>query len=129
MRTPLMLAALGEHVEVVCMMLKAGAGVAKRCNQLSRSIFLWKSPTLHYAALSGYLGVVSMLLDFDKEQRDEAGLTLAEISGRAARASSSAGPRRFLPSDMGARMIYDYVNMVMEDIETGAGLANCGAFS
>ena len=129
--TPLMLATLGGHEEVVCMMLKAGAGITKqRCNKPPRSIFMWKSTALHYAASGGHLSVVSTLLDagFDKEQRNEAGLTPAEISATAVHASSPAVTRRLLPSDMGARMVYDYVNMVMEDVETVAGLAKCGAF-
>ncbi|CAM9473445.1 unnamed protein product, partial [Hapterophycus canaliculatus] len=101
--SPLMLAALGGHVDAVRYLLNVG---------------------------SGHVGVVTTLLNagFRRDQRDEAGLTPAEISARSRHVSSPAATHLLLDSSRGGQLVHDYVNMEMEDVEIVRGLAQGGAF-
>lgn len=129
--TPLMLAARGGHGDVVRLLLCAGAGGSDRLGDECCRVE-WRSTALHYAAKGGHVGVVSTLLDagFHGEQHDEAGLTPAEISARAGHATSPAATRRLLGggagSNRGGKLVYDYVNMVAEDVGIVRGLVDGG---
>ncbi|CAM9236988.1 unnamed protein product, partial [Laminaria digitata] len=95
------------------------------------SVGHWRSTALHYAAAGGHAGVVKLLLDagFDKEQRDGAGLTPAEVSARQSHSTSAVITQLLLPSrDMGGKLVYDYVNTVVDDVATLSGLVKGGAF-
>ncbi|CAM9486124.1 unnamed protein product, partial [Ascophyllum nodosum] len=59
-RTPLMLATLGGHEEVVCMMLKAGAGITKQRYGIGNS-------PLHRAAHFRHVNISKILLQYGAE--------------------------------------------------------------
>lgn len=141
--TPLMLAALKGHVEVARLLLEFGAGADDRDAHPTRSdhdndvgAAPWRHTALHDTAEGGHAGIASVLLDagFDREQRDDAGLTPVEISARktassSCSSSSAAVTFRLLPQDRGARLVHAYASMTTEDAEiVVAGLAEGGAF-
>ncbi|CAN0392745.1 unnamed protein product, partial [Scytosiphon promiscuus] len=129
--TPLMLAALGGHDNVVRHLLHIGAGLpCVHYDSDSYGHAEWRTTALHYAARGGHVGVVRTLLSagFRRDQHDEAGLTPAEISARSRSASSPAVTRLLLDDSGGGKMVHDYVDMVMEDVEIVRGLALGGAF-
>ncbi|CBJ27756.1 conserved unknown protein [Ectocarpus siliculosus] len=100
---PLMLAALGGHERVVRCLLYAGAGAPNRYNSL-------------------------LSAGFCKGQHDETGVTAAEISARVGHESSREATRRLLGGDRGGKLVYDYVNMVSQNVATVYGLVKGGAF-
>ncbi|CAB1120608.1 unnamed protein product [Ectocarpus sp. CCAP 1310/34] len=128
--TPLMLAALGGHEHVVHCLLYAGAGAPNRYNCQGRCHAELRSTALHYAAEGGHVGVIIALLSagFCNGQPDETGVTAAEISARVGHESSREATRRLLGGDRGGKLVYDYVNMVSQDVATVCGLAQGGAF-
>ncbi|CAN0527134.1 unnamed protein product, partial [Scytosiphon promiscuus] len=91
----------------------------------------WRSTALHCAAAGGHVRVVEALLDagLDRGQHDGAGLTPAEVSARQSHYTSAAITHLLLPtSDMGGKLLHDYVNMVMQDVAMVSGLLRGGAF-
>ncbi|CAB1120601.1 unnamed protein product [Ectocarpus sp. CCAP 1310/34] len=128
--TPLMLAALGGHEHVIHCLLYAGAGAPNRYNCQGRCHAELRSTALHYAAEGGHVGVIVALLSagFCNGQPDETGVTAAEISARVGHESSREATRRLLGGDRGGKLVYDYVNMVSQDVATVCGLAQGGAF-
>ncbi|CAM9228794.1 unnamed protein product, partial [Laminaria digitata] len=131
--TPIMLAASRGHAEVVGVLLQyhAGESDCSSLNRHRRGIEHWRSTALHCAAAGGHVRVVELLLDagFDRGQHDGAGLTPAEISARQSHSTSAAITRLLLPtSDMGGKLVHDYVNTTMLDVAMVSGLVKGGAF-
>lgn len=128
--SPLMLAALGGHVDTVRYLLHAGAGAPIGYDGGPHGHAEWRASALHYAASSGHAGVVTTLLaaGFRRDQHDGAGLTPAEISARSRHPCSPAVTRLLLDKDGGGKLVHDYVNMVGEDVDIVRGLALGGAF-
>lgn len=131
--TPIMLAASRGHEAVVRVLLKYRAGESD-CPPLDchrRGIEHWRSTALHCSAAAGHVRTVELLLDagFNREQRDGAGLTPAEISARTSHVTSAAITHLLLPtSDMGGKLVHDYTNMMVEDVAMVSGLVKGGAF-
>ena len=130
--TPIMLAASRGHVEVFRVLLKYRAGQSD-CWPLNRhrhGIEHWRSTALHCAAAGGHVRVIEVLLDagFDRGQHDGAGLTPAEVSARLSHSTTPAITHLLLPSDMGGKLVHDYVNMAMQDVAMVSGLVKGGAF-
>lgn len=131
--TPIMLAASSGYVNVVGVLLRFGAGESD-CSPLNhhrRSIDHWRRTALHCAAAGGHAAVVALLLGngFDREQHDGAGLIPAEISARTSYSTSPAITRILLPTgDNGGKLVYDYVDTMMQDVGIVSGLAKGGAF-
>ncbi|CAM9655941.1 unnamed protein product, partial [Laminaria digitata] len=121
--TPIMLAASRGHEEVVGLLLeyRASESDCRPLNHRRHGIAHWRSTALHCAAASGHVRVVELLLDtgFDRGQHDGAGLSPAEVSARQSHSTSAAITHLLLPSDMGGKLVHDYVNMAMLDDETG----------
>ena len=129
--TPIMLAASRGHVEVVGVLLRYCAGGYDRWPLNLRRRGDWRSTALHCAAAGGHEEVVEALLDagFDRGQHDEAGLTPVEVSARQWHSTSAVVTRLLLPrSDMGGKLVYDYVNLSTPDVAAVSGLVKGGAF-
>ena len=130
--TPIMLAASRGHVEVVRVLLnfRAGQSDCWSLNGHRRGIGHWRSTALHCAAAGGHVRVVEALLDagFDRGQHDGAGLIPAEVSARQCHTTSPAITHLLLPSDMGGKLVHDYVNMTIQDVAMISGLVKGGAF-
>ncbi|CAM9454738.1 unnamed protein product, partial [Laminaria digitata] len=131
--TPIMLAASRGHVEAVGVLLQYHAGRSDcwPLNRHCRGIGHWRSTALHCAAAGGHVRVVERLLDagFDRGQHDGAGLTPAEVSARQSHSTSAAITHLLLPtSDMGGKLVHDYVNMTIQDVAMVSGLVRGGAF-
>lgn len=130
--TPIMLAAYHGHAEVVGLLLKFRAGESDRTplNRLPIGVDNWRRTALHCAAAGGHVQLVEVLLDsgFDRGQKDGAGLTPAEVSARKTHSTSTATTRLLLPtSDGGGKLVYDYVNMAVQDVAMVTGLVKGGA--
>ena len=132
--TPIMLAASRGHAEVVLVLIHYHAGESDRwpsSYNTSCGIAHWRSTALHCAAAGGHVRVIEALLDagFNRGQHDGAGLIPAEVSARQSHYTSPAITHLLLPtSDMGGQLVYDYVNMAMQDVAMVSGLAKGGAF-
>ncbi|CAM9686030.1 unnamed protein product, partial [Ectocarpus sp. 4 AP-2014] len=123
--TPLILAALGGHEHVVRCLLYAVAGAPNRYNcEEGRCHAELRSTTLYYAAKGCHVGVIAALLSagFCNGQHDKAGVTAAKISARVGHTSSREATRRVLGGDGGGKLVYDYFNMVSQDVATVYGL-------
>ena len=129
--TPIMLAASRGHEEVVKLLLHYRAGKSDRwpLNRYCRGSGLWGRTALHCAAKGGHLGVVELLLDagFDSGQHDGR-LTPAEVSARQSHSTSATITHLLLPSDMGGKLVHDWVSKGMENLATISGLVEGGAF-
>ncbi|CAM9237143.1 unnamed protein product, partial [Laminaria digitata] len=130
--TPIMLAASRGHEEVVGLLLQYRAGESD-CPPLNchrHGIEHWRSTALHCAAAGGHVRVVEILLDagFNRGQHDGAGLSPAEVSATKSHSTSAAITHLLLPSDMGGKLVHDYVSMAMPDLAMVSGLIKGGAF-
>ncbi|CAM9146667.1 unnamed protein product, partial [Laminaria digitata] len=132
--TPIMLAALEGHVEVVRLLSRYYRGGKSKCGPLSRhrrDIRRSGSTALHYAAAGGHVSVVKILLGagFDRGILDAVGLTPAEVSARQSHSTSAATTHLLLPrSDMGGKLVHDYAHKIVEDVAMVSGLVKGGAF-
>ncbi|CAM9622967.1 unnamed protein product, partial [Laminaria digitata] len=132
--TPIMLAALKGHVEVVSMLVHYYRGGKSELGPLSRrrrGMGHSVSTALHYAAAGGHVRVVKILLGagFDRGKLDAAGLTPAEVSARQLHSTSPTITQLLLPrSDMGGKLVHDYADKIVEDVATVSGLVKGGAF-
>lgn len=129
--TPLMLAAERGHEDVVRMLVQAGAGYTDRHEMGPWHMGWFRSTALHSAAKGGNIGVAGILLGagFHREQRNERGLTAAEVSARQRHPVSPAVTQLLLPvQDGGGQLVHNRVNRVAEHAEVVRGLVRGGAF-